>query len=196
MERQTRMKLISRPLIAALAVIGAAILVPSVALAATSHGAAAQRTPTPAPTCVNAHPALPGGAFLWAALPGDGFAGGVGYVMEITNEGHSACTVRGVPGAAIQQGNGHLVGGEVPASGKGPFITLKPGATAHFSLIIHDGSALCTHPVSGEVVIYLPGQKQAQDSQLSAQGCAGLRGGGVLSPGVIRASTGIPLYSH
>jgi hypothetical protein len=97
------MKLISRPLTAALAITGAAILVPSLALASTSHSAAAR--PAAAPACVNAH------------------------------------------------------------------------------------------PVSGEVVIYLPGQQRAQDSQLAAQGCAGLPGGGVLSPGTVKAGTGIPLYS-
>jgi hypothetical protein len=194
MEGKTRMNRISRPLTMAIAVIGAGILVPSAALAATSLSAAAQ--PAAAPACVNAHPALPDGAFVWSTLPSDGFTGGVGYAMEITNEGHSACTVRGVPGAAIQESNGHLVGGAVPASGNGPLITLKPGATAHFSLIIHDAGAVCTHPVSGEVEIYLPGQKQPQDSQISAQGCAGMRGGGVLSPGVIQPSTGIPLYSE
>jgi hypothetical protein len=189
------MNLISKPLIAALAVTGAAILVPSVALASTSHSAPVRPTAAAAPACVNAHPALPGGAFVWASLPGDGFAGGAGYVMQITNEGRSACTVHGVPGAAVQDSDGHLVGGEIPGSGKGTLITLKPGATAHFALVIHDAGALCVHPVSGEVVIYLPGQKQAQDGQLAALACEGLRGGGVLSPGTIEASVGIPLYS-
>ena len=189
------MKLISRPLTAALSITGAAVLVASLALASTSHSAAARPTGAAAPACVNAHPALPGGAFVWASLPGDGFAGGVGYIMEITNEGRSACTVRGVPGAAFQDNDGHLVGGEIPASGQGPAVTLKPGGTAYFSLIIYDAGALCAHPVSGEAVIYLPGQQRAQDSQLAAQGCAGLPGGGVLSPGTIKAGTGIPLYS-
>jgi hypothetical protein len=188
------MKLISRPLIAALAIIGAGIVVPSVALA-SSHSAPARQTAT-APACVNARPALPGGAFVWAPLLGDGFAGGVGYVMEITNVGRSACTVRGVPGAAVQDSNGHLVGGVIPASGKGTLITLKPGATAYFSLAVHNAAVLCAHPVSGHVVIYLPGQRRAQDSMLATLACRGLRGGGVLSPGTIKAGTGIPLYSH
>jgi Protein of unknown function (DUF4232) len=189
------MKLSSRPLTVALAITGAVILVASLALASASHSAAARPTGAAAPGCVNARPALPGGAFVWASLPGDGFAGGVGYIMEITNEGRSACTVRGVPGAAFQDNDGHLAGGEIRASSQGPSITLKPGGTAYFSLVIHDAGALCAHPVSGEAMIYLPGQPQAQDSQLAAQGCAGLPGGGVLSPGTIKAGTGIPLYS-
>jgi hypothetical protein len=191
------MNRISRPLTAAFATIGATALVLSVTLASTSHSAAAARqTGAATPACGNAHPALPGGAFVWGTLPRNGFAGGVGYTLEISNVGRSACTVRGVPGAAIEQDNRHLVGGELPPSGKGTLITLKPGATAFFSLVIHEAHALCAHPVSGHVVIYLPGARQAQLSLLDAQGCEGMRGGGVLSPGTIKAGTGIPLYSH
>jgi hypothetical protein len=151
------MRLISKSLTTALAIAGAAIVLAPTALAATSGSAAPQHMAVTAPACGNAHPALPGGAFVWATLPGDGFAGGIGYVMEITNTGHRACSLRGVPGAAIQGSSGHLIGSKVPASGKGPLITLKPGATAH--------------PVGGQVLIYLPGQQQAQDGWLDAQAC-------------------------
>lgn len=188
------MRLIRKPLTAALAVAAAALVLAPVALASTFPGAAPQRATVTAPACVNAHPGARDGAFVWAALPGDGFAGGVGYVMEITNESHHNCSLRGAPGAAVQNGS-HLIGSKVPASGKGPLITLKPGATAHFTLIIHNGSAVCDHPVNGTVAIYLPGQRQAQPGQLGAQACAGLRGGGVLVPGTIKPGTGVPYYS-
>jgi Domain of unknown function (DUF4232) len=182
-------------------VICAAALIPVAALAATaspastSHSAAPQHTAVTAPACGNAHPELPGGAFVWTSLPGDGFAGGVGYVMEITNVGRHACSLRGVPGAAVQGTNGHLIGSKLPPSGKGPLVTLKPGATARFSLIIHDAGAVCRHPAAGKVVIYLPGQRQAQDGWLGASACPGLRGGGVLSPGTIQPGTGVPFYN-
>jgi hypothetical protein len=188
------MQLISKPLIAALAIAAAAIVLAPMALASTSRSAASQHTAVTAPACGNAHPALPGGAFVWASLPGDGFAGGVGYIMEITNRGRRACSLRGVPGAAVQD-SGHLIGSKVPASGKGPLVTLKPGATAYFSLIIHDAGAVCAHPVGGQVLIYLPGQQQAQDGWLDAQACPGPSGGGVLSPGTIQAGTGVPFYN-
>ena len=189
------MNRISRPLTAAFATIGATALVLSVTLASTSHSAAAARqTGAATPACGNAHPALPGGAFVWATLPGDGFAGGVGYVMEITNEGRHACSLRGIPGAAVQS-NGHLIGSKLPASGQGPLVTLQPGATAHFSLSIHIAGAVCAHPVDGHVLIYLPGQRQAQNGWLSARACPGLRGGGVLSPDTIHPGTGVPLYN-
>lgn len=189
-----RIRLIKQ-LTAALATAAAAILLLAVALACTSRSAAPQHTAVTAPACGNAHPALPGGAFVWASLPGDGFAGGVGYVIEITNEGRQACSLRGVPGAAVQDGSGHLIGSKVPPSGTGPLVTLTPGATAYFPLIIHDAGAVCAHPVGGQVVIYLPGQQQAQNGWLSTQACPGLRGGGVLSPGTIHPGTGIPFYN-
>ena len=189
------MKLSGTQLSAALAVAAAAVLLPAVALASPSGGAAPRHVAVTAPTCGNAHPALPGGAFVWATSPGDGFAGGVGYVMEITNVGRHACSLRGVPGAAVRGANGHLIGGKVPASGQGPLVTLAPGATAHFVLTIHIADAVCAHPVSGQVIIYLPGRRQAQNGWQSTLACPGLRGGRVLSLDAIQPGTGIPDYN-
>jgi Protein of unknown function (DUF4232) len=188
-------ELSGKQLTAALAIAGATILLPATALASTPQSAAPQHTAVTAPACGNAHPGLPGGALVWASLPGNGFAGGVGYVMEITNEGRRACSLRGVPGAAVQGSNGHLIGSRLPAAGTGPLVTLKPGATAHFLLTIYEADAVCTHPVGGQVLIYLPGQQQAQNGWQSARACAGLRGGGVLSLGTIQPGTGVPYYN-
>jgi hypothetical protein len=187
------MKLISKPLIAALALAAAAIALAPMALASTPGSTPARAAVIP-PPCGNAHPAGRDGAFVWAALPGDGFAGGVGYVMEITNVTGHACSLRGAPGAAVQS-NGHLIGGKVPASGKGPLITLKPGVTAYFTLIIHDAGAVCAHPVNGAVFIYLPGQRQAQNGWLGAAACPGVPIGKLLNPGTIKLGTGVPFYN-
>jgi hypothetical protein len=187
-------KLSGKQLTAALAIAAATITLPAVALAATSQGAAPRHAAVAAPACGNANPALPGGALVWLALPGDGFLGGVGYVMEITNEGRHACSLRGVPGAAVQGSNGHLIGTELPASRTGPLVTLKPGATAYFLLNIHVAEAVCAHPAGGQVLIYLPGQQQAQNGWQGAQACPGLRGGGVLTAGTIQPGTGVPYY--
>lgn len=187
------MKLIGKPLAAALAVASAAIVLAPVALASASGSAG--RTAAVAPACGNAHPALPDGAFVWGSSLGDGFAGGAGFVLEITNEGRHACSLHGAPGVAVDS-SGHLIGGKVPASGKRPLVTLKPGATAHFTLIIHDAGAACSHPVNGAVLVYLPGQRQAQDARLDAQACPGLPIGKLLSPGTIHPGTGVPLYSN
>jgi hypothetical protein len=194
-QKEIDVKFGGKQLTAALAIAAAAILLPAVALASTSQQAAPQHAAVTAPACGNAHPALPGGALVWLSLPGGGFAGGVGYVMEITNEGRHACSLRGVPGAAVQGSNGHLIGSELPASGTGPLVTLPPGATAHFQLAIHVAEAVCAHPADGQVLIYLPGQRQAQNGWQDAGACPGLPGGGVLGPDTIQPGTGIPYYN-
>ena len=182
-------------MICAVALIPVAALAATASPASTSYATAAQHPAAAVPACGNAHPSLPGGAFVWASSLGNGFAGGVSYVVEISNVGRHACSLRGAPGAAVLGTNGHLIGSELPPSGKGPLITLKPGATAYFALTVHDAGAVCAHPGRGTVIIYLPGQRLAQESNLPATACPGLRGGGVLSPGTIKPGTGIPLYS-
>ena len=142
------MKLISKPLTAALAIAAAAIVITPIALASTSGSAQARPVVIP-PACGNAHPSSHDGAFVWGADLGDRFAGGTGFVVEITNEGRHTCSLRGAPGAAVQS-NGHLIGGKIPASGKSPLITLKPGATAYFRLrvIRYDTNAAATTVIS------------------------------------------------
>ena len=163
------------------------------AIAAPSHATAASPA---APRCGIAHPAIPGGAFVWAADSGDGFAGGYGREVEINNVGLRPCTVQGVPGVAAVSSNGHLVGARVPGSPNGPLITLQPGATAHVILIVHDALALCADPVTAKVVLYLSGHKTGQDTFLTVPACPGKPGGGVLGVSVIKAGTGIPFYDN
>ena len=163
------------------------------AIAAPSQATAASSA---APRCGIAHPALPGGAFVWASSIGDGFAGGAGLEAEITNVGLRPCTVQGVPGVAAVGSNGHLVGTRVPGSPNGPLITLQPHATAHVILIVHEASTFCADPVSAKVVLYLSGHKTGQDTFLTVPACPGKPGGGVLGVSVIKAGTGIPLYQN
>jgi hypothetical protein len=187
----------ARRLLVGSAVAVAVGIVPAAAFAASAGQAApGYRAPAAAvKPCVNAHPALPGGAFVWSSRPGDGFAGGVGYELEITNVGTKACSLRGVPAAAAVLSNGHLAGGKpVAGSSKGALVVLAPRATAHVGFNIVDAGAVCAHPVTAEVVIYLPGQKQSQDTYMSAPVCPHLPGGGVLQARAIAAGTGIPLY--
>jgi hypothetical protein len=163
------------------------------ATAAPRHAAHASSA---APRCGIAHPALAGGAFVWASSIADGFAGGAGLEAEITNVGLHPCTLQGVPGVAAVGSNGHLVGTRVPGSPNGPLITLQPRATAHVGLAVHDALALCAQPVSAKVVLYLSGHKTGQDTFLTVQACPGKPGGGVLGVSVITAATGIPLYDN
>jgi hypothetical protein len=163
------------------------------ALAAPSQATAASSA---APRCGIAHPALPGGAFVWAPDIADGFAGGEGLVAEITNVGLRPCTVHGVPGVAAVGRDGHLVGTRVPGSPTGPLITLPPRATAHVILTVHEATTFCADPVTAKVVLYLSGHKTGQDTFLTVPACPGKPGGGVLGVSVIRAGTGIPFYDN
>jgi hypothetical protein len=170
-----------------------AISVPAAALASVGHGAG-PHAQAALPKCGVATPALRGGAFVWSGNPGDGFAGGVGFELEVTNTGTRTCTVKGVPGlAAIHDGK--LVGSKIPASSKGPLVALRPFQTAHINFVIHDAGAVCAHPVSADMVVYLPGQSRASDTFLTGLACPGRPGGGVLSAEAITAGVGIPLYT-
>jgi len=187
-------QLAARKALAAAAITGAAILLPATALAApgpgvTSHAQAAL------PTCGVATPDLRGGAFVWSANPSFGYAGGMVYWLEVTNTGRHTCTLRGVPGVAAIR-NGHLVGSKIPASPKGKLVVLKPFQTAHINLGTRFAGEFCAHPVSAQVVVYLPGQARASDTFLSVPVCPGKPGGGVLGPpGAMTAGVGIPGYS-
>lgn len=181
---------------AAVTVACAAMALPvTTALAATRAPGQATRRLSAAPRCGIAHPALPGGAFVWSSSIGDGFVGGAGFEVEITNVGHHPCTLQGVPGVAAVGRNGRIVGTRVPGSPHGPLITLQPRATAHVGLTVHEAGAICpAHLVSAEVVLYLSGHKTGQGTFLAVRACPGKPGGGVLSVSVIKAGTGIPLY--
>jgi Domain of unknown function (DUF4232) len=185
----------SRRLPAALALACAAILVSAAAALAAepSHASHAGPAAPAAPACRSAHPALRGGAFVWSGNPGDGFAGGVSYEVEITNSGRRPCTVRGVPGLAAVSG-GHVIGSRQPGSSHGPLVTLRPGATAHFGLTVNVAGAICLNPVSADVTVYLYRGAPGQSAYLQVAACPGRRGGGVLHARAIRPGTGIPLY--
>jgi hypothetical protein len=183
-----------RRYIAAAALACAVIAIPVAALAASAApGAAPAHGAVTVPYC---HPAGQGGAFVWLGEPSNGFAGGVVYQLEVSNTGRSACTLHGVPRLGAVLPSGRLIDGRTTAgSGNGPLVRLRPGATAHIILVVHDAGALCEHAVSANVIVYLPGQRRAQPAWLTVRACRGRPGGGVLSAGPVRAGTGIPLFT-
>ena len=184
----------SRRLATGIVVASVAILVPAAAMATSAAAGTPAHPAAAVPLCANAHPALPGGAFVWLGKPGNGFAGGVVFQLEITNTGRHACALRGVPRVAAVR-DGHLVGAPAPGPEGSP-VTLQPGATAHVPLDVGDSGAVCAHPVTASVVIYLPGRAVAQPAWMTAQVCPSKRGGGVLHlDGPIGTGPGIPLYT-
>jgi len=181
---------ISRRLGTCIAVAGAAILVPAVALAA-SAASATPAHPAAAARCMHPSQSFRNGAFVWLAQPGSTSAGHATYQLEITNLTRHACTLSGAPRVAAVR-NGHLVG--APVAGPESQITLRPGATAHLPLDVADSGAVCGHPVMASVVVYLPGQTIAQPAWMTTNVCRHKPGGGVLHfDGPIAAGIAIPL---
>jgi hypothetical protein len=110
----------------------AAILIPTVALAAPGRAAApAAAPPRCATTALTAW--MPAG-------PGDGYAGGVVYELEISNISPQACTIYGFPGVSALASNGHQLGSPAQWDHTDPtrLVTLGRGATAHVVLRIVD----------------------------------------------------------
>jgi hypothetical protein len=119
--------------VAATAAIAAAVLIPTAALGASSHAAAPAATAPP--KCATT--ALTG----WMpAGPGNGYAGGTVYELEISNTSARACTLYGFPGVSAVGANGHQLGSPANWDHADPthLVTLARGATAHAVLRIVD----------------------------------------------------------
>jgi hypothetical protein len=123
----------ARRAVAATAVIAAAILIPTAALGESSQAAApaAAAPPKCATTALTAW--MPAG-------PGNGYAGGSVYELEISNTSARACTLYGFPGVSALGANGHQLGSPANWDHTDPthLVTLARGATAHAVLRIVD----------------------------------------------------------
>jgi Protein of unknown function (DUF4232) len=120
--------------VAATAVIAAAVLIPTAALGASSQATApAAAPPKCATTALTAW--MPAG-------PGNGYAGGTVYELEISNTSARACTLYGFPGVSALGANGHQLGSPANWDHADPthLVTLARGATAHAVLRIVDVS--------------------------------------------------------
>jgi hypothetical protein len=132
---------------------------------------------------------------VWTGEPGDGFAGGVAWEVEISNIGHHACTLFGYPGVSELNGNGHQVG--LPASHSGPkfLVTIPVAGTAHFLLTVHDPAIACpaSTPVHGvELRVFAPGQFNAERTPFSLALCPHRVN---MEVDAVHAGTGIPGFS-
>jgi hypothetical protein len=180
---------LSRRLAAGIGLAGAAILLPTAALAssaAPSHPSAPSAPSTP-PGCTSVH------TRVWYGLPGDGAAGHVFYQLQFSNIGHSTCTFFGYPGVSALDIHGRQVG--LPATHSGPkqTVTLAPGATAHVVLEVTNASLVCAHPVKAvELRVFPPGQFHSQLVGFPSQACPGKS---VLHVDAMHPRAGIPGFS-
>jgi hypothetical protein len=130
---------------------------------------------------------------VWLGLPGDGTAGAVFYQLEISNVGHSTCSLFGYPGVSAVNGNGRQVGLPASHSGVRHTVILRPGATSHVVLAVGDAGAFCAHPVqAAQLRVFPPNQTHSQLVELRVQVCPHRVTMHVLP---VRPGTGIPNFT-
>lgn len=160
------MKLTRRAGLVGVSIGAAAILAATAALATTAASAAPSHPAVPA--CHSAS------MRVWTGSPGDGFAGGIAYELEISNIGHHACTLFGYPGVSALNGGGHQVGLAASHGGFRPLVTIPARGTAHVVLTVEDPGAVCpaSHPVHGSALrVFAPGQFNAETTRFSVEVC-------------------------
>ena len=182
--------------LAALALTCAVIAIPATALAASASPA------KPARTAAAAAPSRCGTGALtaWLGIPGDGYAGGAYYQLELSNTSRHVCTLYGYPGVSALAPGGHQLG---RAAGRGPaavsrLVTLGRGATAHVLLQITDVAnfppASCGKTTAVALRVYPPGATRSLEVPFTFPAC-GKRGPVYLHVGTTVSGTGVPGFS-
>lgn len=195
------MTLTSRAARRGLAVLAAAAA-PALALAAAvaaAPGAAA----SPAASASRMAPArCPASALrIWLGVPGDGYAGGAGYQLELSNISGRACTLYGYPGVSAIGPGGRQLGSAAGRDAVNPsrLVTLGRGATAHVLLLISDVynfRAGACHPAGAVALrVYPPNDYAAQRVPFTFSACSSA-GPVYLHVSAAVAGTGIPGYSN
>jgi hypothetical protein len=139
-----------------------AIVVATVANAATGRAAASCRT---------------SGLVVWLDTQGDATAGSVYYKLKFTNQSGSRCTLSGYPGVSAVGLTGHQLGS--PA-GRNPstahVISLAPGATANAVLRIavagNYPEATCHRVDAAGLRVYPPNQTTSKLVPLPFEACS------------------------
>jgi hypothetical protein len=175
-----------RRLSAAIAITGAAVLMPAIALASPGSPASATAARCPA-------------GFLtdWVGVPGDGAAGSTYYMLELSNTSGTTCTLYGFPGVSAVGAGGHQLGSAARRDyGRSELpLTLRPDQTVHAVLQITDVGnfpAGACHPATAVGLrVYAPGDYTAKVIPFSFRACA-TRGPVYLHVSTTIGGTGIP----
>jgi Protein of unknown function (DUF4232) len=186
--------------LAALALTAAAVAIPTTALAASGSPA------KPAVAARAAAAAIPprcGTAALtaWLGIPGDGYAGGVVYQLELSNTSNHTCSLYGFPGVSALAPGGHQLGKAANRGHAEPnrLVTLGRGATAHAVLQITDVTVFppssCGKTTAVALRVYPPGATRSLEIPLTFQAC-GKSGPVYLHVGTTEGGTGIPGFSR
>jgi len=169
------------------ATLGAAAILATTAALATTTASAAPAT-SAIPQCIS------GNMRVWTGSPGDGFAGGVVWQIEISNIGHHTCRLFGYPGVSAVNNSGHQVGLPADHNGARVLVTIPAGGTAHVVLTATDPSNVCgSHQVHGSSLrVFAPGQFHSEITPFSVSVCAHSV---TLHVDAVHAGAGVPGFS-
>lgn len=130
---------------------------------------------------------------VWTGAQGDAAAGHAFFQVQISNVGHSTCTLFGYPGVSLLNGSGHQVGLPASHSGSKSTVTIVPGGTSHFVLTVTDPGIVCAHPVKGSILkVFAPGAFHANETEFSTSVCPH---NVTLHVDAVHAGAGIPGFS-
>ena len=188
--------------LAAFAVTSAAVLVPTVALAApggrataTRPAAGAQRAAAVAPRCATS------ALTVWLGIPGDGAAGSTYFQLELSNTSARTCTLYGFPGVSAVGPGGHQLGRAAARDHADAthLVTLRPGTTAHVLLRIADvanfPAASCDPANAVALRVFPPNDFRSAEVPFSFRACR--KSGPVfLDVRTTVGGAGIPGFSH
>jgi hypothetical protein len=180
-----------------LAIASAAVLLPTVALAA-SGGAGAPRSAAASQSAAIGR-CLTRQLDDWIGIPGGGTAGSTFYQLEISNISGSTCDLYGYPGVSALRGSSQLgSAADRDTSHPDTLVTLTPGGTSHVILRITDvgvfSPSSCHATEATSLRVYAPGAYFSLRVPFMFEACA--RSGPVyLHVSADIAGTGIPNYS-
>ena len=176
-----------RRIAAGLGLTAAAILLPTAALASSAATGSTANTSAPAGACAAAS------TRVWYGVPADHSAGHAHFQFQLSNIGHSTCTLFGYPGVSALNSHGTELGKPASHAGAKLTVTLAPGETAHFVLTITDAFIVCAHPVHAtQIRVFPPGQFHAQKVPLATLQCVGKS---VMRVDAVHPRAGIPGFS-
>ncbi len=183
--------------LAALALTATAVAIPTTALAASGSPA----TPAARSAAAAVPPRCGTGALTaWLGIPGDAFAGGVNYQLELSNTSDHTCTLFGFPGVSALGPGGHQLGSAAGRNHADPsrLVTLGRGATAHAVLQITDvgnfPASSCGQTTAVALRVYPPGATRSLQVPFTFRAC-GKSGPVYLQIRTTVGGAGIPGFS-
>jgi hypothetical protein len=139
--------------------------------------------------------------YVWASSAGNGTAGTTYYVLEFSNIGSKACTLRGNATVRGVTKTGVPLGKPASAQGAPSTVTLAPMGTAHAILGVEDTGAACPGKSvnAAGLRVVPPGQTlpnpAGEKDEVENFGVSVCVSKSSMSVQPIRAGTGIPLYT-